>query len=54
MTLSEDHKTGDTYIPIATEEIYLVIPGSHPLSSLAPKNGHAALTSQLSKMNHLC
>ena len=43
MTLSEDHKTGDTYIPIATEEIYLVIPGSHPLSSLAPKNGHAAL-----------
>ena len=43
MTLSEDHKTGDAYIPIAMEEIYLAVPGRHPLSSLAPETGHAIL-----------
>ena len=42
MTLCDSQRTSDTYIPIAREEIFLVLPGDHPLSARSqemPKDG---------------
>ncbi|MDO4266836.1 MAG: LysR substrate-binding domain-containing protein [Eubacteriales bacterium] len=34
-TLCDEQRTGDAYLPIATEEIFLVLPEKHPLSQTA-------------------
>ncbi len=42
MTLRDSQRTSDSYIPIADEEIFLVLPAGHPLSahsSQMPKDG---------------
>lgn len=38
-TLSEQQKTGDEYITLGSEEIFLVIPSVHPLAELAAPPG---------------
>ncbi len=38
-TLSERQKTGDSYIGLGSEEIFLVIPSVHPLAQMAAPAG---------------
>lgn len=43
MTLCDKHRTSDSYIDIAKEEIFLAIPSRHPLSSRARTDGYTEL-----------
>lgn len=43
MTLCDKHRTSDEYIDIAKEEIYLAIPGRHPIGRRALSGGFAPL-----------
>lgn len=42
LTLCSDNYTSDEYIPIAQEEIFLVIPARHPLSECHPQHVESA------------
>lgn len=48
LTLSENDRDSNAYIPLVTEEIILVIPASHPLGHLAAQEGQPYATVDIS------
>lgn len=51
-TLSERQKTGDEYIKLGEEEIFLAIPSIHPAAALAAPSGEPFATIDISKLQY--